>query len=234
MEHEHEGLDRREIPQRSARWATRAADALAAAGLTPNGISILSVAIALGAAAAFLGAGLADAALRPWLLVAAAILMPLRLLCNMLDGMLAVEHGLSTPEGDLFNEVPDRIADLAILAAAGYATCGVWRLGDHDLGTALGWAAGAIAVLTAYVRTLGAANGVGNFFDGLMPKPLRMWALVAACLVSLAEAPLGWPLGIVLAVALAAIALGSAQTVAVRLGRITRALRARAAGGAGR
>ncbi|CAG7843984.1 hypothetical protein USB125703_00202 [Pseudoclavibacter triregionum] len=229
MEHEHEGLGRREIPQRSAGWARRSAGALAALGLTPNRISLLSLLIAVAAAAALLGAGLSGAAARPWLLVGAAVAMPLRLLCNMLDGMLAVEHGLSTPEGDLFNEVPDRLADLVILAAAGYATCGVWRGGGHDLGVAIGWAAGAAAVLTAYVRTLGAANGVGNFFDGLMAKPTRMWALVLACLASLAEPALGWPSGVVLAVALAGILLGSLQTIAVRLARIARALRARGA-----
>lgn len=238
MDEPHEGLARREIPQRTAGWARRSADALAAAGLTPNAISVLSLAFALAAAVALVLAGVADGTARAGLLVAAALAMPLRLLCNMLDGMLAVEHGLRTPAGDLFNELPDRLADLAILAAAGYATSGVWRIGEHgagehDLGVAVGWAAAAAAVLTAYVRTLGAANGVGNFFEGLMPKPIRMWALVAACLASLAEPLLGWPRGVVLAVALAIIALGSVQTVVVRLGRIVRALRAReTAGGA--
>ena len=97
----------------------------------------------------------------------------------------------------------------------------------HDLGVALGWTAAALALLTAYVRTLGASTGVGNFFQGLMAKPPRMWVLVIASFVSIAEPALGWPRGIVLAVALAVIGLGSLQTVVVRLGHIARALKHR-------
>lgn len=221
------GLDRREIAQRSTLWTARTADALAAMRLTPNSISVLSVVLAAIAAAALIASAQVDDGARIGLLVVAAAMLPLRLLCNMLDGMLAVEHGLRTPSGDLFNELPDRIADLVVLAAAGYATAGVWMLGAHDLGAALGWVAASLAVLTAYVRTLGAANGVGNYFDGPMPKPTRMWLLVVAALGSLAEAPLGWPRGVVIGAALAVIAAGSLVTVAMRLRRIVAALRAR-------
>lgn len=222
------GLERRVIAQRSTRWATRAANTLAAARLTPNSISVLSVVIAAAAAGLLVGSAIAEEG-RTAFLIGAAILLPLRLLCNMLDGMLAVEHGLHTPTGDLFNEVPDRVADLLVIAAAGYATAGVWQMAGHDLGVSLGWVAAALAVLTAYVRTLGAANGVGNFFDGPMAKPMRMWVLVAAALFSLVEGPLGWPRGVVLVGALAVIALGSLVTVWVRLARVGGALRAKTA-----
>ena len=49
----------------------------------------------------------AGAAWRGWL-VLAALGIQLRLLCNMLDGMVAVEHGRATPVGALYNDVPDR------------------------------------------------------------------------------------------------------------------------------
>lgn len=88
----------------------------------------------------------------------------------------------------------------------------------------LGWVAAALAVLTAYVRTLGAANGVGNFFNGPMAKPIRMWVVAAACLLSLPEVPLGLPRGVVLGIALGVVALGSLITVVVRLRCIARAL----------
>lgn len=221
------GRTRREIPQRGTRWAARTAAALAALRLTPNGISVLSVVVSIGAAAALLGSAYGGP--RGVLLVLAAVLVPLRLLCNMLDGMLAVEHGLRTPTGDLFNELPDRLADLVVIAAAGYATGGAFVRRGVDIGALVGWLAASAAVLTAYVRTLGNANGVGNFFDGPLAKPHRMWVLVAACLVSLAEPGLGWPRGVVLLVALVVIALGSAVTVVRRLRRIAAALRAREA-----
>ena len=223
------GSERREIPQRTTTWAGRAADVLARAGATPNGISVLSVLFAVVAAAALVfSAGASDAA-RAGLLVLAAVCLPLRLLMNMLDGMLAVEKGMHSPVGDLFNEVPDRFSDLVVLAAAGYATAAVWTAGGADLGVALGWTAAVLAVLTAYVRSLGAANGVGNFFAGPMAKPRRMWVMVLACLLSLLEPVLDLQRGWVLVAALAVIAVGSAATVTVRLRLIARALTSRAA-----
>lgn len=223
------GLDRRTIPQRSTTWASRLADILAGMRLTPNSISVISVMIAAIGAGALAASGFASDGPRAALLVTAAVCLPLRLLLNMLDGMLAVERGMHTPTGDLFNELPDRIADVLVIAAAGYATAETLAVEGFDGGVALGWTAAALALLTAYVRTLGAANGVGNFFEGPMAKPPRMWVLVAASLLSLAEAPLGWVRGIIMTVAVAVIAAGALATVWIRLRRITAALRARAA-----
>ncbi|MDJ1370539.1 CDP-alcohol phosphatidyltransferase family protein [Gulosibacter molinativorax] len=228
------GLERRNIPQRSTGWAKRAADLLYAARLTPNSISVLSVVIAfIGAVALGLSGFVPALDIPRWvLLVIAAVCIPLRLLCNMFDGMLAVEKRMHSPTGDLFNELPDRIADVALLVGAGFATIGLWRSDGAawgtgvDWGLALGWLAAVLAILTAYVRTLGAANGVGNFFGGPMAKPPRMWLLVIGSLLSIAEPGLGLPRGIVLAITLGVIALGSLMTVIVRLRKITLALRA--------
>lgn len=219
-----QGTDRRAIPQRTTPWATKLADAMYASKLTPNRVSVGSVLFAAIGAAGFICSSLVttDGARSAWLIVA-AVCIPLRLLLNMLDGMLAVEKGMHTPTGDLFNEVPDRIADLLLLAAAGYATAGIWSTGDVDWGVALGWSAAAAAILTAYVRTLGAANEVGNFFAGPMAKPARMWVLVVASLASLTE-PLFDGRGLFLALALAIILIGSIITVVMRLNLIATAL----------
>ena len=136
-----EGRDRRAIPQRSSRWASRAADLLARARLTPNQLSVGSVLVSVAGAGALLASADAPAGARAALLIVAAVCAPVRLLLNMLDGMLAVEKGLRSPTGELFNEVPDRIADVVFLAAAGYAA-GM---------PALGWTAASLALLTAYV-----------------------------------------------------------------------------------
>src|SRR5690625_4174349 len=221
-----QGTDRRAIPQRSTGWAAKLADAMYAAKLTPNMVSVGSVVFAVIGAAALIASTLvtSDGARAVWLVVTASCI-PLRLLLNMLDGMLAVEKGMHTPTGDLFNEVPDRIADLVLLAAAGYATAGIWAVGEFDWGVVLGWMAAAAAILTAYVRTLGAANGVGNFFAGPMAKPARMWVLVVASLASLFE-PLFNGRGLFLAIAVALILLVSLVTVIMRLNRISQALHA--------
>jgi len=172
----------------------------------------MGVVFAAIAAACLILAGRSQDETRVVLLVVAAAAMPLRLLCNMLDGMLAVEGGLKTPSGELYNELPDRLADLLILVGAGYAIPGVtW-------GPELGWAAAATALLTAYVRTLGAAAGASHHFVGPMAKPSRMHVLIAACLLSAVGTAFGWQEeGWVLVVALVLIIAGGVATIVRRL-----------------
>jgi phosphatidylglycerophosphate synthase len=208
---ESERVTRRPIPSRSAAWAIATAHWLAQAGVRPNQISVLGVALAGFAAACLILAGRSEGETRIVLLVAAAIALPLRLLCNMLDGMLAVEGGLETPSGALYNELPDRLADVLILVGAGYAT------GETTWGPPLGWAAATTALLTAYVRTLGAAVGAAHHFAGPMAKPRRMHVLITACLLSAVETAVGWPEGRALVAALVLIIAGGVVTIARRL-----------------
>jgi phosphatidylglycerophosphate synthase len=213
-------VTRRPIPSRSASWAIDAARWLRQVGVRPNQVSVMGVVIAAVAAACLILAGRSQGETRVVLLVVAAAAMPLRLLCNMLDGMLAVEGGLKTPSGDLYNELPDRLADLLILVGAGYAIPGItW-------GPELGWAAAATALLVAYVRTLGAAAGASQHFVGPMAKPRRMHVLIAACLLSAVETAVGWQEGRVLVVALVLIIAGGVVTMLRRLRRIVADLEA--------
>ena len=138
-------------------------------------------------------------------LVAAALFIQLRLLANMLDGLMAVEEGKKTATGVIYNELPDRVADAIILVAAGYS-CG-WP--------ALGWLAALLAAITAYVRTLGGSLGFPQDFSGPMAKPHRMFVMTVATVLA-AFLP-GWP---ILALGLAIVALGAAATVARRTRRL--------------
>jgi phosphatidylglycerophosphate synthase len=52
---------------------------------------------------------------------------------------------------------------------------------------ALGWAAAAFALMTAYVRELGRANGAPSDFSGPMAKQHRMALVTAAALLSSVE-----------------------------------------------
>ncbi|MDO5618152.1 CDP-alcohol phosphatidyltransferase family protein [Kocuria sp.] len=221
---------RRHVPQRTTGWAQRTAVILKNLHVTPNMISVASVIIAAVGCACLVLAGINDDALtRSLLLLCAALCAPLRLLANMLDGMLAVEGGMSSPVGDLYNELPDRLSDILFLAGAGYAATQV------PGGVTLGWVAASLAVLTAYVRALGAAQGLSNYFDGPMSKPRRMWILASGCVLATIEpattAQLNLPPGTFLVVALGAIALGSLVTVVVRLRKIAADLRQQASGG---
>jgi phosphatidylglycerophosphate synthase len=215
-----ERVARRPIPERSASWAIRSARWLQQAGVRPNQISVLGVAIAAFAAVCLVLAGRSEGGVRAVLLVVAAVAIPFRLLCNMLDGMLAVEGGLKTASGELYNELPDRLADLLLLAGAGYA------IENVPWGAELGWAAAAAALLTAYVRTLGVAAGAAQHFDGPLAKPRRMHLLIAACLLSAVETVAGWPQGRVMVIALVIMIGGGVVTIVRRLQRIVADLEA--------
>lgn len=209
--------DRRPLASRNTQWAGAIARWLAARAITPNQISQASMLAAALAGGAFVLAGQNTGGLRIACLLLAILFCQLRLLCNLFDGMVAVEGGKGAPDGPFWNEFPDRVADLLIFASVG---CGIGMPG-------LGWAAGAFAVSTAYVRELGRATGQPSDFSGPMAKQHRMAAITAAAAISILE-PLWDGHNQVLMVALWVVAAGAALT-AIRRGR-TLVLRLKQAG----
>jgi phosphatidylglycerophosphate synthase len=208
---------RREVSTRRAPWARAIAGKLARIGLRPNTISAASVLFA-----ALSGTCLVVSPGRPgWLgsslFVGAALFMQLRLLCNLFDGMVAIECGLKTKSGEVFNDFPDRVADPLILLGAGYAA----RSLPHAV--ELGWLAALLAVATAYVRLLGAAAGTKQYFLGPMAKQHRM-AVMTVAVLGCACVPASARL--VLTGALVLIAVGCILTVIRRLSAIVRELEA--------
>ncbi len=195
MAEPEESLSRRPLKSRSTAWARSLAGGLCRLGVAPNLISAFSVGFAVVAAAGFVMTRNPSMSFHwaGWLLVIAGI--QLRLLCNLMDGMVAVEGHRRSVTGELWNEIPDRIADAIILVAAGIA-CGLEWLGVL---TALG------ALLTAYLRALGASLTGFQDFRGPMAKPHRMAALTIAAFLGLIFP--SWSTT-VLSVALAVIAGG--------------------------
>jgi len=200
---------RRPLKVRNVGLAVRIAKWLANTNLTPNQISIASVAFALLAGVCLLSMRTATG-ITVWIApIAAALFMQCRLLCNLFDGMVAVEGGKSTPAGELFNDLPDRIADPLILVCAGYSAAGFLLM------PAMGWLAGLMAVMTAYVRLLAASAGTPMLFQGPMAKQQRMAIMTLACVL--------WPIAHLwqkqhhlMLFALFVIVLGSAYTVVKR------------------
>lgn len=208
--------DRRPLASRDTGWARAIARRLSTSGITPNQISMASMAMAAVAGAAFYLAGAVASGPRIALLLAAALFCQLRLLCNLFDGMVAIEGGKQAADGPFWNEFPDRIADILILTGLGYGAGA----------PALGWAAAAFAVLTAYTRELGRNCGLPADFSGPMAKQHRMATITAAALLSLLE-PLWRGQGEVLVAALWLVAAGAAVTALRRAGNIVRGLRGR-------
>jgi len=214
--------DRRPIAARNLKVFQSLASSLARARISANAISVAGMISGI-AAGVCLSLTSRRPELAPWLWAGAAAFVPLRLLANMLDGMVAIESGTASKLGELYNEVPDRVSDYAALVGLGYSAGGhvVW-----------GYAAACFALLTAYVRAMGKAAGAPSEFCGPMAKQQRMF-IVTVVSIFCAAAPAAWtrvelagrPYGIP-ELALILITFGCMVTASRRLRRIARALRA--------
>lgn len=200
--------DRRPLKSRGTGWARALATALARSPATPDQISAASVLFAAAGAALLLYWP------TPAGLVLVAVCVQLRLLCNLLDGMVAVEGGKGSATGALWNELPDRLADSLFLVPLGHAAGLPW----------LGWLAALLAMATAYVRVTGGALGLAQDFRGPQAKPHRMAVMTLGCLAAAAELALAGTAHALVA-ALAIIAAGSAWTCLARTAAIARQLR---------
>jgi len=200
--------NRRPIKTRSAGWAKRLTDLLVKKDISPNEISVISMVFALtGAVVLNIDTGIAGSIL-------CAIAIQLRLLCNLFDGMVAVEGGKQSPIGSLYNEFPDRIADSLLIVGLGYAI----------VQPGLGWFAALAAALTAYVRVFGGSLGLKQSFIGPMAKQHRMALMTVALLLNVVEV-IYYGTHYALWVALALIAIGSVATCITRTLAIAKQLK---------
>ena len=197
--------NRRPLKIRDQQLMRRFAAWLSRRSVTPNQISVLSVIFALGGGAALVLAGQSVAIERSICFIAAALFIQLRLLCNLFDGMVAMEGGKQTPAGELFNDVPDRIADPLLIVACGFA------LPDYPSAMWLAWLGALLAVMTAYIRVLGVSLGLPADFRGPMAKQQRMALITIASVLSALEIFWGYQ-GMVLWISLIVLVVGSAAT----------------------
>lgn len=168
-------------------------------GISADTLTLLAVPVA-----AFGGACLALSAAIPWLLLAVPVLAALRLVLNLLDGMVARSTGSTHPMGEVWNELGDRLADVLFIGGLAFVP-GV------DPRLALG--AVAAALLASYAGITSRAAGAARQYGGLMSKPGRMVALgLAAPLAFVAGDPV-W-----LVIAAVVICVGSLITLGQRVG----------------
>ncbi|WP_052469185.1 CDP-alcohol phosphatidyltransferase family protein [Pseudomonas massiliensis] len=201
--------NRRPIQARSTRWAATITARLVERDITPNQISTASVGFAgLGALALLADTGF-------WSSLVCILAIQLRLLCNLFDGMVAIEGGRQSALGSLYNEFPDRLADSLLIVSLGYA-CGL---------PALGWFAALAAALTAYVRVFGGSIGLPQRFSGPMAKQHRMAVMTGSLALNALESLL-FGTHHCLAVGLWIIGIGSAITCVTRSLRLARDIQA--------
>lgn len=199
-----------------SKWLARG---LATHSVSPNTISIVGMWAGIAAGAALAATRWPAFERLGYLLAALGIVV--RALGNLLDGMVAVETGKASRIGELYNEIPDRASDIAMLVGAGFSMGG---------SPELGLAAAILAVFVAYVRAQGKVSGAPQDYCGPMSKPGRILVIVAVCLLGAAMPQAMKPaIGIrqfsVMNAALAFIIAGSVLTIHRRLKRIVSALR---------
>lgn len=209
--------ERRPLQARDTRWARGCAAWLAARQVSPNAMSLAGLVSGLLAGGAF------AVTLRPgWELAGfllALVFMLGRGLANLFDGMVAVQTGQQSPVGELYNEVPDRVSDSAIMIGAGYAAGAIPELG---------YLAALSALFVAYTRAQGKAAGGKQEFCGPMAKVQRITLLqIASVLCAIWPAARVFPdrnYGL-MATVLLVICLGCVFTAVRRLSRIAKTLR---------
>lgn len=204
-------MSRRDVATRKITLFHKLASFLVKLGLKPNHVSIASSAFGLIGGFLFYKSFGADFGWRILFLVSATICIQCRLICNLIDGLMAVECGLKTASGELFNDVPDRVSDVFFILGAGCFACSYSPLMIH-----VAWLAALAAVLTAYARVLVATMTAQHDFSGPMAKQHRMFLLSLGALGGVVEAALGAP-AYTMSLVLILIALGSLWTTWRRL-----------------
>ena len=175
-------LDRRPIATRDAKFSQLLTRWLVDLGVSPNAISGFGMLAGIAGGLCLAATGWTDGWAMRGLWLLGAICIQLRLLCNMLDGMVAVATGTTSPVGHLYNEVPDRVSDSFTLIGLGSA---------FQSSPLLGLLAALLAMFTAYVRSIVKVAGGPQLFHGPMAKPQRMFFCTVLALF-MAVAPASW------------------------------------------
>jgi phosphatidylglycerophosphate synthase len=181
------------------------ARALHKAGLKPNTVSIMGLALGLFSGASYWSAGLlqTDVSLYRTCLALATALLLLSGLCDALDGVMAKLHGEATTLGGFLDSMADRYVESAVLLGiiAGGLCTPLW---------------GALALvgsfLTSYVRARAEAIGVAMESVGLFERAERLLIVLASSCVEIA-----WPRSSALELGVVVLALVSNATALQRI-----------------
>lgn len=154
-------------------------------GVSPDAVTLAAIPVGL------IGGGLLILSpTAPVALLGVPVLAAVRLILNLLDGALARQTGRMHPRGELYNELGDRLADVAFLAPVAF-------LPGADRTTVLLGVAGAIFASLAGI--VPRAAGGERIYRGILSKPGRMVLLSAFAVAAYGVGPEAWgPFGSVL------------------------------------
>lgn len=151
---------------------------LQARRVSPDAVTLAAVPVGLlGGACLLASPGV------PLALLAIPFLAGLRLVLNLLDGELARRTGRTHPRGEFYNELGDRLADIALLAPVAF-------LPGADRGLVL---LGVLAaVLASFASVATRAAGGPRSYRGLLSKPGRMVLLGVFAIAAFALGSGAW------------------------------------------
>jgi len=165
-----------------------------ALNIHPDYINLAGLIVSLGMAASLFFAR--DCPALFWILPAGAFV---RTACNALDGMVARGLSVSSPMGEVYNELLDRISDAAIFACVGISGLGTVENA---------FAATVFVLLNSYTGILAKAAGGKRIYAGVIGKADRMILIGLAGIISFFYlTPFTWNIFLLILTAGSAIAL---------------------------
>ena len=161
-----------------ARGLAPVVERLERSGVSPDAVTLAAIPVGIAAGALLLLSPTAPVAL-----LGVPALAALRLVLNLLDGALARQTGRMHPRGELYNELGDRLADIAFLAPVAF-------LPGADRATVLLGVTG--AVFASFAGVVPRAAGGARIYRGILSKPGRMVMLAAFAVAVLLVGPGAW------------------------------------------
>jgi CDP-diacylglycerol---glycerol-3-phosphate 3-phosphatidyltransferase len=179
-------------------------DGLARRGVTPDAVTLSAIPVGLVAGSCILASPSV-----PALLLAVPVLAAVRLVLNLIDGALARRTGQTHARGEFYNELGDRLTDLAFLVPVAFVP-------GADRTTVLLGATG--AVLASFAGLATRAAGGERIYRGILSKPGRMVLVGGFAVAAFVVGPSAWgPFGPLL---LAGTALTVLERVVVGIRRL--------------
>jgi phosphatidylglycerophosphate synthase len=214
-------VDRRPLNSRDTNWARSLAATCARLKISPNTISMASVFFAGMSFLFFYYSGILEE-FRVINIILAVVMLNFRLLCNLFDGMVAVEYNQASIVGEIYNDFPDRIADLLIILGAATS---IPNFAENTFLIHITWLAISSAIITAYIRILGKSMGTESYFNGPMSKPHRMFVITLFSILTLINEQFKLTEYSLMQIAIYIILIGTILTNANRLRLITNELK---------
>jgi len=155
------------------------ADYLARAGVSANGVTLAALGLSLAH-----GAWLALAPQSRWPFLLLAVSLCVRMALNALDGMMAREHGRSSPARAVLNEIGDVVSDAALYLPFALVV---------GVNAALVVLVVILAIISEMAGALGPMLGGQRRYDGPLGKSDRAFVFgLLAVLIGLGLTPGSW------------------------------------------